>query len=46
MTRGQQKKIEEIQAEKPAPKKPAKMSKNTTMAATAKVRRWLKLGQT
>lgn len=36
MTRGQQKKIEEIQAEKPAPKKPAKMSKNTTMAATAK----------
>ena len=36
MTRGQQKKIEEIQSEKPAPKKP-KMSKNTTMAATAKV---------
>ena len=36
MTRGQQKKIEEIQAEKPSPKK-AKMSKQGTMAATAKV---------
>lgn len=35
-TRGQQKKIEDIQAEKPSPKKP-KLSKNTTMAATAKV---------
>jgi len=36
LTRGQQKKIEDIQAEKPSPKKP-KLSKNTTMAATAKV---------
>ena len=36
MTRGQQKKIEEIQAEKPSPKK-GKMSKQGTMAATAKV---------
>lgn len=35
MTRGQQKKIEDIHSEKPSPKKP-KMSKNTTMAATAK----------
>ena len=36
LTRGQQKKIEDIQSEKPSPKK-AKMSKHTTMAATAKV---------
>lgn len=35
-TRGQQKQIETIQAEKAAAKKP-KLSKNTTMAATAKV---------
>ena len=35
-TRGQQKQIESIQSEKAASKKP-KLSKNTTMAATAKV---------
>lgn len=37
LTRGQQKKIENMQAEKPAAKK-AKLSKAGTMAVTAKVR--------
>lgn len=35
-TRGQQKKIEEMQAEEPAPKK-TKLARDSTMAATAKV---------